>query len=90
MYRPRDYHLLLLSEIRQKKTNRIFTDHITAMRNLKHDTNELIYKTETDSQTLKKTWLPKGRGRGRGRGHQRERRQGHKGWGGGQGEQQVE
>ena len=65
MYRPRDYHLLLLSEIRQKKTNTIFTDHITAMRNLKHDTNELIYKTETDSQTLKKTWLPKGRGRGR-------------------------
>ena len=27
--------------------------------------NELIYKTETDSQTLKtNSWLPKGKGRG--------------------------
>ena len=48
MNRPRDDHLLL-SEIRQKKTNTIFTDHITDMWNLKHDTNELIYKTATDS-----------------------------------------
>ena len=30
---------------------------------LKNDTNELMYKTETDSQTLKtKVWLPKGKG----------------------------
>ena len=29
------------------------------MRNLKYDTNELIYKTETDSQTQKTNlWLP--------------------------------
>ena len=29
----------------------------------KSDTNELIYKTETDSQTKKKKlWLPKGKG----------------------------
>ena len=32
---------------------------------LKMDTNELIYKTETDSQVLKTNlWLPKGTGRG--------------------------
>ena len=32
------------------------------MWNLKYDTNEHIYKTETDSQKTKKTkvWLPKG------------------------------
>ena len=32
------------------------------MWNLKYDMNELIYKTETDSQTLKTNlWLPKGK-----------------------------
>ena len=32
------------------------------MWNLKNDTNELIYKRETDSQTSKKPlWLPKGK-----------------------------
>ena len=31
----------------------------------KNDTNELIYKTETDSQTYKTNlWLPKGKGEG--------------------------
>ena len=40
---------------------------ITYMCNLKYDTNELIYKTETDSQTLKTyLWLPKGKGGGGG------------------------
>ena len=35
------------------------------MWNLKHNTNELIYKTETDSQTQKtKLWSPKGKGGG--------------------------
>ena len=30
---------------------------------LKNDTNELIYKTETDSQTQNTSWwLPKGKG----------------------------
>ena len=34
------------------------------MWNLKNNTNESMYKTETDSQTEKKNlWLPKGRGR---------------------------
>ena len=33
--------------------------------NLKKDTNELIYKTEIDSQTKKtNVWLPKGKGGG--------------------------
>ena len=33
------------------------------MWNLKYDTNELIYKTETDSQMWKTNlWLPKGKG----------------------------
>ena len=36
------------------------------MWNLKYDTNELIYKAETDSQTQKSNlWLPKGMGVGR-------------------------
>ena len=35
------------------------------MWNLKNDTNELVYKTETDSQTMKTNlWFPKGRGGG--------------------------
>ena len=35
------------------------------MWNLKYDTNELIYKTETDSQTWRTDlWLPRGRGEG--------------------------
>ena len=36
---------------------------ITYMWNLKYDTNEFTYKTETDSQTQKTNlWLPKGKG----------------------------
>ena len=38
------------------------------MQNLKNDTNALIYKKETDSQTQKTNlWLPKGKGSGRGK-----------------------
>ena len=37
------------------------------MWNLKNSTNELIYKSETDSQTQKTNlWLPKGKGAGGG------------------------
>ena len=36
------------------------------MWNLKNDTNELIYKTETDSDFKYKLWLPKGKGGGKG------------------------
>ena len=38
------------------------------MWNLKYDTNELIYETETNSQTQRTDlWLPKGRDGGRGK-----------------------
>ena len=38
---------------------------MTYMWNLKNNTKELIYKTETDSQTQKTNlWLPKGKGGG--------------------------
>ena len=41
---------------------------ITCMWNQKKkDTNELIFRTETDSQTLKNLWLPKGTDGGWGR-----------------------
>ena len=37
------------------------------MWNLKYGTNELVYKTETGSQTQKTNlWLPKGKGGGEG------------------------
>ena len=50
---PRDYHT--------KWSQRQIYD-ITYMWNLKNDINELIYKTETDSQTLKTNLgLPKGK-----------------------------
>ena len=58
---PRDYH-----------TNRSKSDknkYITYMWNLKkkNDTNEIIYKTEMDSQTLKtNVWLSKEKGGGKG------------------------
>ena len=35
------------------------------MESKKKDTNKLIYRTETDSHTLKNLWLPKGTGGGR-------------------------
>ena len=44
---PRDYHT------KRSKLERQITYDITYMWNLKHDTNEFIYKTETDSQILK-------------------------------------
>ena len=38
------------------------------MWNLKYDTNELIYETETDSETQRRDlWLPRGRQVGEGR-----------------------
>ena len=39
--------IIILSEVSQRQISYDFT----YMRNLKYDTNELIYKTETDSQT---------------------------------------
>ena len=60
-----DLEIITLSEVSQ--TERQISYDITYMWNLKNDTNELIYKIETDSQTSKTySWLPKGKGdRGR-------------------------
>ena len=45
-----DLEITTLSEVRKRKINTIrYHFH----KNLKHDTNELIHKTETDSQTYK-------------------------------------
>ena len=58
---PRDY-------TKQSKSEReTQIPYITYMWNLKHDTNELIYETETDSQTQRTDmWLPRGRQDGEG------------------------
>ena len=41
---------IILSEVRQRKTDIIY---ITYMWNLKNNTNESVYRIETDSQTQK-------------------------------------
>ena len=57
---PRDYHTKWSKPDRERQIS-----YITHMWNLKKDTNELIYKTETNSQTEKTNlWLPKGKGGG--------------------------
>ena len=43
-----DLEIIILSEVNQKEKDK---HHITYMWNLKYDTNELIYKTEANSQT---------------------------------------
>ena len=51
------------SEIRERQ----ISHDIAYMWDLKNDTNELIYKTETDSQTSRMNlWLPEGKGWGGG------------------------
>ena len=48
--------------MKQFRQRQILYD-IIYMWNLKSNTNELVYKTEIDSQTLKTNlWLPKGKG----------------------------
>ena len=54
----RDYHT-------KSERERQIPYDITYMQNLKYDTNELTYKTETDSQRTD-LWLPRGSGVGRG------------------------
>ena len=44
-----DLEIIILSEVSQREKDKYHT--ISYMWNLKYDTNELIYKTETDSQT---------------------------------------
>ena len=45
-----DLEIIILSEVSQKEKDKY---DITYMWNLKYDTNELIYKTETDSRHRK-------------------------------------
>ena len=55
-----DLEIIILSEVSQKK--RQIPHDLTHMWNLKYDTNEPIYETETDSQTQRLDfWLPRGR-----------------------------
>ena len=43
-----ELEIIILSEVRQRKTNIWYHLHVESKKN---DTNEFIYKTETDSQT---------------------------------------
>ena len=55
-----DLEIIILSEVSQTEKY-----DITYMWNLKYDTNEFIYETETDSQTSRTDlWLPRGWGGG--------------------------
>ena len=56
--------IITLSEVRRRKTNKIPYD-ITYMWNLKYDTNEPIYETESGTQRID-WWLPRGWGVGEG------------------------
>ena len=54
--------MITLTEVSQTKTN---TYDITYMQNLNYYTNELIFETETDSQTKRTdSWLPGVEGKG--------------------------
>ena len=57
-----DLQMIILSEVRKRKTNTIWYHF---MWNLKYDTDELTYETETDSHTVN-LWLPRRRGVGEG------------------------
>ena len=57
MEASRDYHTKRSKSERERQ----IPYDITYMWNLKYDTNEPIYKTETDSQTERTNpWLPRG------------------------------
>ena len=52
-----ELEIVILSEVRERKTNVIL--YCLYVEPLKNDANELIYKTETDSQTWRMDeWLP--------------------------------
>ena len=60
-----DLKIITLSEVSQKEKDKYML-HLQVESN-KNDTNELIYKTETDLQTLKTNlWLPIGKHGGKG------------------------
>ena len=52
-----DIEIIMLSEVSQTQ---ILYDIVYMWNLKKNDTNELTYKTEIDSQTLKNLWLPEG------------------------------
>ena len=52
-----DLEIITVSKVSQTKTNSIWY-HLYV--EYKHDTNELIYETETDSQTREQTWGSQG------------------------------
>ena len=57
-----DLEIMILSEVRKRKTN--FTCYQLHVQ-VKYDTHDLIYKTETDPQTQRTDlWLPRERGEG--------------------------
>ena len=57
--------VVILSKVSQKERQIPYI--VTCTWNLKYDTNELIYETETDSQTERTDlWLPRGRELGEG------------------------
>ena len=56
--------ILILSEVSQRKDK--IPNDITYRWNLKYDTNEPFYRTETNSQTKTDLWLPRGKGKGKG------------------------
>ena len=59
-----DLEIITLSEIRQTEKDK-YMKSLTCGILKSTDTNEFIYKTEIDSQTLETNlWLPKGKARG--------------------------
>ena len=53
-----DLEIIILREVSQKEKDKCHM--MLHIWNLKYDTNELIYNTETDSQTLRSDlWLPR-------------------------------
>ena len=56
-----ELEIIILSEVSQKDKYHIIS-YMTYVWNLKYDTNEHIYETETDSQTQRTDlWLPQAR-----------------------------
>ena len=57
-----DLEIITLSEVSQTEKDK-YHMILLICRIFKNDTNELVYKTEIDSQTQKTNlWLPKGKG----------------------------
>ena len=61
-----DLEIIKLCELSKSDKERQILYDITYIWDLKYDTNEPIYETETDSQTRRTDLLAKGEGHGRG------------------------